>query len=437
MASASLPDPRAPTRQESALRGPKQRRVMSRSPPRRRSPCVGRRSPLGAAVGGWRPSLAGAGGAAAGAVHDDDHDHHAARRASRPTTPAVGLRLQRGRVARRPPGATDAQGRRHRRPGRRHRRAARGAADHQRGAPQRPEQQRRRCSPRLDALARARACPRSEVLRVGLGRFPIAGAGALQPRLALPALRPGVPLPPRHRRVRRATAPRCARRSTAWRRAPTAASAGSPSRCSCPTAPTSTSPTSPGSSTGFTDGMAVRTGDIVGYVGDSGNARGGAPHLHIGIYPHGGPPIDPKPVLDQFLAEATARVPALVDAYRAGRTPAPRRRRRRRRRPELVQPALGAVAAARHRGGHRALADRGALRRERQRPQRPPRPDRPRRRRHRRRHRLEPAPRGGRLVPEVPELERDAEVVLLERGDHGLEVVALLAGDPELLALHL
>jgi murein DD-endopeptidase MepM/ murein hydrolase activator NlpD len=67
---------------------------------------------------------------------------------------------------------------------------------------------------------------------------------------------------------------------------------------------------------GFVDGMAVSTGDVVGFVGDSGNARGGAPHLHIGIYPHGGPPIDPKPILDQFLAEAQARVPAVVDAYR-------------------------------------------------------------------------------------------------------------------------
>jgi hypothetical protein len=73
---------------------------------------------------------------------------------------------------------------------------------------------------------------------------------------------------------------------------------------------------------GFVDGMAVSTGDIVGYVGDSGNARGGAPHLHLGIYPRGGPPIDPKPVLDRFLAEAEARIPELVAALQASR-PAP------------------------------------------------------------------------------------------------------------------
>lgn len=73
---------------------------------------------------------------------------------------------------------------------------------------------------------------------------------------------------------------------------------------------------------GFVDGMSVSTGDIVGYVGDSGNARGGAPHLHIGIYPHGGPPIDPKPILDWFLGEAEARVPELISAYEQVR-PAP------------------------------------------------------------------------------------------------------------------
>lgn len=73
---------------------------------------------------------------------------------------------------------------------------------------------------------------------------------------------------------------------------------------------------------GFVDGMPVATGDIVGYVGDSGNARGGAPHVHIGVYPHGGPAVDPKPILDQFLSEAEARMPQVVAALRASQ-PAP------------------------------------------------------------------------------------------------------------------
>lgn len=68
---------------------------------------------------------------------------------------------------------------------------------------------------------------------------------------------------------------------------------------------------------GFVDGMPVTTGDIVGYVGDSGNARGSKPHVHLGIYPRGGPPVDPKPILDRFLVEAEARIPDLVAALRA------------------------------------------------------------------------------------------------------------------------
>jgi murein DD-endopeptidase MepM/ murein hydrolase activator NlpD len=66
---------------------------------------------------------------------------------------------------------------------------------------------------------------------------------------------------------------------------------------------------------GFVEGMPVKTGDIVGFVGDSGNARGGTPHLHIEIHPKGGAPIDPKPVLDRFLAEAEMRLPEVIAHY--------------------------------------------------------------------------------------------------------------------------
>jgi hypothetical protein len=68
---------------------------------------------------------------------------------------------------------------------------------------------------------------------------------------------------------------------------------------------------------GFVDGMAVTTGDIVGYVGDSGNAKGGTPHVHVGVYPRGGPPVDPKPILDGFLVEAVAHLPDVIASYRA------------------------------------------------------------------------------------------------------------------------
>ena len=70
---------------------------------------------------------------------------------------------------------------------------------------------------------------------------------------------------------------------------------------------------------GFVEGMTVRTGDVVGYVGNSGNARTTPPHLHIGIYPRGGAAVDPKPILDGFIAEAQDRVPAVMAAYEASR----------------------------------------------------------------------------------------------------------------------
>jgi murein DD-endopeptidase MepM/ murein hydrolase activator NlpD len=45
----------------------------------------------------------------------------------------------------------------------------------------------------------------------------------------------------------------------------------------------------------FEDPTAVHAGDIVGYVGNTGNARSTAPHLHFGIYERGA--IDPLPFL--------------------------------------------------------------------------------------------------------------------------------------------
>lgn len=42
-------------------------------------------------------------------------------------------------------------------------------------------------------------------------------------------------------------------------------------------------------------GEVVQTGDIIGYVGNTGNARSTPPHLHFGIYAMGSGPIDPLP----------------------------------------------------------------------------------------------------------------------------------------------
>jgi murein DD-endopeptidase MepM/ murein hydrolase activator NlpD len=192
---------------------------------------------------------------------------------------------------------------------------------------------------RLDAL-RELGMPEDEVLRVGLGRFPIAGPARYSHDWLFPRYGPGF-------RFHLGTDVFAAYGTPV--RAPVDGVAKSANgglggltvKVFMPDGTYIYLAHLSGLVDGFKDGMAVRTGDIVGYVGDSGNARGGAPHLHIGIYPHGGPPIDPKPVLDRFLYEATGLLPKVVDAYKAAKAeqpaaPAPTET------PELVQPALGA-----------------------------------------------------------------------------------------------
>jgi hypothetical protein len=71
--------------------------------------------------------------------------------------------------------------------------------------------------------------------------------------------------------------------------------------------------------TGLATGSAVKQGQVVGFIGQTGDATG--PHCHFEVHPQGGAGVDPKAILDSWQKAAIAAAPALIQAVKLSREP--------------------------------------------------------------------------------------------------------------------
>jgi len=69
---------------------------------------------------------------------------------------------------------------------------------------------------------------------------------------------------------------------------------------------------------GIARGATVKVGDLLGAVGDSGDAT--TPHCHFGVWLHGSTPTSPKPLVDQWVADAHAATTAMLHPVLNSRT---------------------------------------------------------------------------------------------------------------------